>query len=153
MSCDSRVTGPGQLIRAVCLWLDMQLPQCFPLGSPAWSRLDTALQAERALRGDLWFAPKLLKVVRPLVLPPEQGAARSCKAAASGAPFGTQPFVPLCGFKVKPLIQCDPFKKPKHYTLQEGNGALSGMNHVLRRSRGGGCVAPTSSVFSAVRLS
>lgn len=77
----------------------------------------------------------------------------SCKLVPSGVPFGTQLFVPLCGFRVNPLIQYDPFKKSKHYILQEGNKALSGMKHVLRWSRGGVCVAPNSSIFSGMNLS
>lgn len=70
----------------------------------------------------------------------------SCKPVPSGVQFGTQLFVSLCGFKVNLLIQYDPFKKSKHYILREGNKALSGMNHVLRWSRGGICVALNSSI-------
>lgn len=60
----------------------------------------------------------------------------SCKPVPSGVQFGTQTFVSLCGFKVNVLIQYDLSKKSKRYILQEGNKALSGMNHVLRWSRG-----------------
>lgn len=81
-----------------------------------------------------------------------RGELHSCKAVPSGVLFGTALFVLLCSFKVNPLIQCDPFKKSKHYMLQEGNKALSRINHVLRWSRGGVCVALNSSIFSRTSL-
>lgn len=81
-----------------------------------------------------------------------RGELHSFKAVPSGVPFGTALFVLLCSFKVNPLIQYDPFKKSKHYTLQKGNKALSCMNHVLRWSRGGVCVALKGSVFGGMSL-
>lgn len=74
MSCDSHITSVCWLILAICLWLDMQLPQCFPAGSPnAACALWTLLQAERNVGQDLWFGPEHLKVVTTLVPLTEQG--------------------------------------------------------------------------------
>lgn len=137
----------------------MQLPQCLPAGSPAWCSecslctLDTLLQAERNVGEDLCFGPEHLRVVTTLVPLTEQGGAVFLPAAPLwSAVWHTAFFVPLRGFKVNPLIQYDPFKKSKHYMLQEGNKALSAMNHVLGWSRGDS-IAPNSSFFSGMNLS
>lgn len=115
--------------------------------------MDAVLQAEGDLGGDLCFGPEHLKVVTTLVLLlTKQGRIAFLQAGPLWSAVWHAAFVPLCGFKVNPLIQYDPFKKSKHYMLQEGNKALSGMNHVLRWSRGGVCVAPNSSVFSGMSL-